>query len=120
MQNFFKVAKAFILSLIMAVSITGVAMAGSQDFVLRNNTGHDILVVNVSPSASNDWEEDIMGHDVLLNGEAVTVTFGKGDKTRYWDIRVEFVDGSEMSWTGIDLLSVGRISLMGDGSAYLD
>ena len=119
MQNFFKAAKAFILSLIMAVSITGVAMAGAQDFVLVNNTGHDILVVNVSASSTNNWEEDILGHDVLMNGEAVSVGFGSGSE-RYWDIRVEFTDGSEMSWSGIDLLSVSRVSLMGDGTAYLD
>ena len=114
-----KKATCVLLGFIMAVIFAGMSFAGAQDFILVNNTGADIYVINISPSSTNDWEEDILGSDVMDDGEAVTVRFGVGS-TRYWDIQAVFGDGSSISWYGIDLLETYRVTLNGDGTALLE
>jgi hypothetical protein len=107
------------LVLFFAALWAGAAFAGGQDFVLVNNTGADIHVVNISPSNSNDWEEDVLGSDVLGNGEYVTVNFNAGNQ-RNWDIQAVFENGSSISWYEIDLLSTSVVKLNGDGTATLE
>lgn len=107
-----------LLAVIFVFAFAGTAFSGAQDFVLVNNTGADIYTVNISPSGVNDWEEDILGSDVLENGESVTVTFGLGN-TALWDIQAIFKDGSSISWYEINLLEVARVTLLGDGTATL-
>ena len=78
-----------------------------------------IYTVNISPSSSGDWEEDVMGSDILENGESVTVRFSVGS-TRYWDIQAIFRDGTSISWYNIDLLETYTVTLNRDGSADLE
>lgn len=106
------------LAAVFVLAFVSMAFAGAQDFILVNNTGADIYVVNISPSGVNDWEEDILGRDVLENGESVTVTFGLGN-TALWDIQAVFKDGSSISWYEINLLEVSKVTLLGDGTATL-
>ncbi|MBQ6971513.1 MAG: hypothetical protein IJP86_04070 [Synergistaceae bacterium] len=108
-----------VLAAIFVLAFAASSFAGAQDFILVNNTGYDIYFVNVSPTSTNDWEEDILGSDVLENGDAVTVRFGAG-RTRYWDIKAIFEDESSISWYKIDLLSTAIVTLNGDGSATLE
>lgn len=104
---------------IIAALFAGISFAGSQDFTLLNNTGADIYTVNVSPSSSGDWEEDIMGSDILEAGESVTIRFNVGS-TRYWDIQAIFQDGTSISWYNIDLLETYTVTLNRDGTAELE
>ena len=111
--------RIFGLVLLFATLSAGAAFAGGQDFVLVNNTGADIYVVNISPSDSNDWEEDVLGSEVLGNGEYVTVRFNVGNQ-RDWDIQAIFENGSSISWYDIDLLSTSVVTLNGNGTASLE
>lgn len=108
-----------LLGLVFVMAFAGMAFAGAQDFVLVNRTGYDIYVVNISPTKTNKWEEDILGSDILENGEEVQVRFGVGN-TRYWDIQAIFEDESSLSWYGIDLLETYRVILRPDGGAELE
>ena len=110
--------KVFLLAALFVMALSSVAFAGAQDFVLVNNTGFPIYTVNVSPASSDNWEEDILGKQILPNGEAVQVNFGVG-KNQYWDIQAVFEDGSSLAWYNIDLLSVAQVTLNNDGSATL-
>ncbi len=102
------------LLLLMASS----AFAGAQDFILVNRTGYDIYVVNVSPSDTEQWEEDILGSQILADGEALQVRFPLR-KQQYWDIQVKFKDGSGLFWMHLDLLHTRVITLNGNGTATL-
>jgi hypothetical protein len=103
---------AFCLALFLAVA-GGQAMAGGkQDFVLVNKTGYTIRAVYVSPSSSNNWEEDVMGRDVLANGASVRINFSRGTSTCNWDLKVDWDDGSEPAiWEGFNLCSVSKITI---------
>jgi hypothetical protein len=113
-----KSLKVLFLTALFVMSLASVAFAGAQDFVLVNNTGYPIYVVNVSPASTNNWEEDILGKQILNNGEALQVNFGAGS-TQYWDIQAVFEDNSSLSWYNIDLLSVAQVTLNNDGTATL-
>lgn len=111
-----KSVKVFFLIAMFVMAMSSVAFAGAQDFTLVNNTGYDIAIVNVSPSNTSDWQEDILGSQILPNGGSVNVTFSASGE-QYWDIQATFQDGSALYWTGIDLLSVSVVTLNGDGTA---
>ena len=107
-----------ILTIIISIMVgfTGVAMAGTQDFTLVNNTGVDICKVYISPNDSNDWEENIL-HGVLYNGDSKFIRFS-GYTTADWDIKVVDRTGQYLYWRGIDLNNVYKVTLYFDGSQF--
>ena len=87
---------------------------GAQDFVLLNNTGYTITEVHVSPSKTDDWEEDILGWDVLENGDRVTIEFPRDADACLHDLKVLYVDGEEAEWSGMNLCETSVIGLRYD------
>lgn len=82
------------------------------DFELVNKTGYDINEIFVSPTKMKDWGEDIMGRDVLLDGESVDIAFDTEESERKWDIYVTWVGYDEdVYWTGFDLSKISKITL---------
>ncbi len=108
--------KVFFLAALFVMAFASVAFAGAQDFVLVNNTGFPVYYVNVSPASSNSWQNDILGSQVLGNGQYVQVMFPTNG-VQYWDLQAVFEDGSSLAWYNIDLLSVAQVTLNGDGTA---
>lgn len=96
----------------MAFSAPSHAAEAKQDFVLVNKTGYDISNVYVSPSKSDDWEEDVLGQDMLEDGERVTIRFKRATRTCKWDLKVVYDDDdSSAIWGNIDLCSVSTVTI---------
>jgi len=107
----------FVLALIsMLVFSTNVVFAGAQDFTLVNKTGVTITKLYVAPSKSNDWEENILAKDVLLDGETFDIAFS-GQKSTFWDIRVEDNKGNYSEWEHFNLKEVSKVTLKKNGQA---
>jgi hypothetical protein len=72
-------------------------LAAAQDLprvTIVNNTGYMVYYVYISQTATDDWEEDIMGDDVLPNGDSVRVRLSYSlNVTNRYDIRLEDEDG---------------------------
>lgn len=100
-------AAAAVLSSICAVP----AIAGDQDFRLVNRTGYTIEQVYVSPIKAKDWEEDVLGRDVLEDGESVDIRFPKREDVCRWDLKVVYDDGEEAEWADFNLCEVSRITI---------
>lgn len=99
-------------ALAIAAFCVSPALAAKQDFELVNKTGYDISHVYVSPTKSNDWEEDVLGKDVLEDGDAWDIAFERGDKTCKWDLKVVYADDdSSAYWRNIDLCTVEKITI---------
>jgi hypothetical protein len=98
----------FIAFLLMTASSV---IAGDQDFILVNETGLTIDQFYCSPSASKDWEEDVLGTDVLENGEKAEITFSREETARDWDLLIVDEDGDKIYWEEIDLLDAETIIL---------
>lgn len=93
---------------------TTAAHADNLDFSLVNKTGYVISEVYVSSASTNDWEEDVMGTDVLGNSESVDIEFEKGSKGCKWDMKVVYDDGEEAVWENLNLCSTSKVSLRYD------
>ena len=95
-----------------AVTAPATADAAKQDFTLVNKTGYELKELYVSPSKADDWQDDILGQDVLEDGKAVNIHFNPKAKTCKWDLKVVYTDDdSSAVWQNIDLCSVDKITI---------
>ena len=95
-------------------ALTGSAQAqqAHQDFTLINATGYDIKEVYVSPSKADNWEEDVLGDDELIEGHQTHIKFTRANKTCKWDLKVVYSeDDSDAVWSDIDLCRVSAITV---------
>ncbi|MCX6557862.1 MAG: hypothetical protein NTW95_10600 [Candidatus Aminicenantes bacterium] len=97
------------LSLLLVLSLP--VYSADQDFTLVNATGVTIDEVYVSPVSAKDWQEDVLGEDVLEDGEKVDISFSRDEEVCAWDIMVKDTEGTEIYWRNIDLCAHSRITL---------
>lgn len=101
-----------LLTLIFTFSLFTTAFAAPNlNFRLVNKTGFDIDEVYVSPASTTDWEEDIMGIEVLMSGDYVDITFAPKTKTKVWDLRVVDTGGNDAIWYNFDLSVISEITI---------
>ena len=103
-----------------ALAIAGPAGAqeAKQDFKLVNKTGYELKALYVAPSKSDDWQEDVLGQDVLADGQAVNIHFSPKTKTCHFDLKVTYSDDdSNAVWEKIDLCTVEKITIHYDRKA---
>jgi hypothetical protein len=88
------------------------AFADPRDFRLVNGTVATTLTqVYVAPTTSDDWEDDVMGADVLVPGDSVNIHFGRfNPDTCMYDIKVVGKDGSTGELDGVDLCSTTTVT----------
>ena len=94
------------------LSMVGAAAAqeAKQDFKLVNHTGYELREVYVSPSHSDDWQEDILGEGVLPDLSARDIHFHRSATSCHRDLKVVYSeDSSSAIWNGIDLCKVEKI-----------
>ena len=103
---------------------SGSAQQGAaQDFTVVNRTGVEIDKLYVSPSAADDWEEDILGQDTLPDGQSVNIKFNREEKAALWDLRIEDKQGNAIEWEKLDLLKISKVTLFykdGKGTAEVE
>lgn len=109
--------------LITAVAALGIVLAfaplsqadSAMDFTLVNDTGYQINEVYISPSASDEWGENIL-NDVLVNGNYATISFQPAaDNIPTWDIMVAWDDDSPNTyWRGLKLAEIHKVTLKYD------
>lgn len=87
------------------------ATAGDQDFTLINQTGYVIKEVYVSAAAADDWEEDVLGVDVLGNGVRTKISFPRDANACMWDLKVVYEDDETAEWNGFNLCEVSVIAI---------
>jgi hypothetical protein len=101
--------KLFFAGALLVSTFASAAYAAPQDFTLTNSTGHVIMTLNVSPSDSNRWGPDILGRDVLADGESAEVSFDRNEDDCEWDIRVTYDDGTHNDERGINLCETTEV-----------
>lgn len=107
-RSFLAAALAVPLSLMLG----GAASAqGRQDFALVNRTGYQINEVYVGVSNGKTWGNDLLGADVMPDGNQLNVTFSPGTSACQWDIRVVYDDGDEAEFHGVNLCRISTVTL---------
>ena len=83
----------------------------NQNFTLNNNTGHVVVTLNVSPNNEDEWGPDILGRDVLANGESAQISFPRAEAQCLWDIRATYDDGDTTDARGVNLCELTTVNL---------
>jgi hypothetical protein len=102
---------------VIALSIGGTSGAAfaedaKQDFRLGNKTGYELKELYVSPSKSDDWQDDVLGKSTLGDGEYADIHFHRDARPCHWDLKVVYsVDSSSAVWNDIDLCTVEKITI---------
>ncbi len=88
------------------------ASAAPQDFVLDNATGYDLKNLYLSPTDQNEWGDDVLGEDVLTNGQSVKIHFpeGRGEGCE-WDLKVTYNDDTSHEWRNVNLCSIESVTI---------
>ncbi len=89
------------------------AMAGTQDFRLVNQTGVEIYNLYISEANNENWEEDVLGENVLPSGGSLFIQFS-GRSACMWDMQVTDDEGGSVTWQAIDLCESSVVVLMCD------
>ena len=85
--------------------------AGQQDFTIINKTGHTVVSFNVSPTNENEWGPDILGQDVLNNGESAKITFSRDAAECMWDLKATYDDDDTTEMKKVNLCEVAEVTL---------
>jgi len=91
------------LILLIASSIVPAMAQMYEKITLVNSTGYTISEVYIAPAASSSWEEDVMGRDVLVDGQDVVIDFRPSENTCDWHLMVVYDDGERAVWDGLNL-----------------
>lgn len=102
------------LAAVSALGLATPAFAGNQDFTVINGTGQTIQAIFVSASAKDNWEEDVLGDNVLENGERFNLSFDNSERACLWDLKVTYDTGKNAVWNAIDLCKVSVVALRYD------
>jgi hypothetical protein len=96
-------------------SLLGVARSyaaeGDLDFTLHNATGKVLDQVYIGPTTSEEWGDDVMGKDVVSDGESVLIKFHPKATAKHWDLKIVFDDGKATVWTNFDLTTIDDITI---------
>ena len=95
-------------------SFLGVARTfaeGELDFTLHNGTGKVIKEIYVGPTSSEEWGSDVMGKDVVGDGENVHISFHPKATAKHWDLKIVFDDDKATVWTNFDLTTIDDITI---------
>ena len=95
--------KFLIAGALLVSAMSTAAFAAQQDFTITNHTGHVIVTLNVSPNNDNHWGPDILGRDVLGDGEQAEITFDRNEDQCSWDIKVTYDDGTANDLRAVNL-----------------
>ncbi|MBL1176006.1 hypothetical protein [Pantanalinema sp. GBBB05] len=94
------------------------ARADQRDFTLVNDSSAEIHEIYVSTVQTNNWEEDVLGRDILPSGGKVDINFvAEASGTCLYDIRVITAEHEETTQGNVNLCQVSTVIF--DGNTLL-
>ena len=72
-------------------------------FTIANATSHTLTHLYISPAAAKDWDQDILGNQVLSAGESGLVSIEDGVESCMYDFKADFDDGDSIEVGGVDI-----------------
>lgn len=97
----------------------GIAQADArQDFSILNSTGAPVVSLYVSSHDDNNWGDDVLGADILANGQTANIHFDSSTNPSQcaWDIKL--VDSAGANWVvpSVDLCHVSAMTFLRRGN----
>ena len=85
-----------------AASTSQTVSPTNQTITIANRTGYAIWYVYVSPTSSDSWGADLLGSEILSDGNSIRVPLPQNTNNQY-DIRVVDSDGDSYTKMGINV-----------------
>lgn len=98
---------------VLLLGVTTAALAADYYVDITNRTGYTIMYMYVSPAKSDSWEEDVLGEEVLPEGETRRVTL-TGYRSPIFDIRLVDSDGDKYTFWNVDVSERDIVVTLGD------
>lgn len=105
-----------LVAALLALAVATPALAEQWDFVLTNQTGKGIKLVEVSPTGAADWQKNQVDPDttkagVVAPGARTTIHFDRNENICKYDVRATFADDTTLVWTGINVCDNAYVTL---------
>lgn len=102
-----------VAALVLMVAIAPVAQ-DKRDISIVNKSGEPITEVYISLSDDGEWGEDVLGVDVLENGQGVDIHFsGYGKSDCLFDVLAKNGDGDQWLLEELNLCEVSTVTITG-------
>jgi hypothetical protein len=101
----------------LLLGLSMLSTAGSAEITdhvlwVENQTGKAIHGLHISPVESDDWEEDVLGDDLLPHGERVEIHLsGYNEDQCLFDLLATNPDGTSWVLPAIDLCRIFSVTL---------
>ena len=105
--------KRFLLLSAIAVTAlagTNTALAADRNVKIINKTKTALFGFYASRTSTSDWEEDILGDDVIMPGGSMTINIDDGSGACKFDFKGEFEDGDEVVKNNVDVCRISEFS----------
>jgi len=89
--------------LLLSAVFASAAYAQDRRVKVINETDFTVVEFYGSNAGTNQWEEDVLGSDVLYSGQSVIIDFDDGTGYCRFDFLARFDDGDEVQKQGIDV-----------------
>ena len=73
---------------------------------IHNNTGWTMLRFYASDSRVDDWEEDMLGRDVLAAGSSIMMNIDDGSGACVYDFKAEFTNGQVLTRFNVNVCQI--------------
>lgn len=100
--------RAGLAIVVAGASLLAATQASAEDRRVRiiNETRHTIVKFYASNVSATDWEEDILGQDVLEPNQSVVINVDDGSGYCLYDFKAVFDDGDELEKKRIDVCKI--------------
>jgi hypothetical protein len=94
-------------------SAFAITSAHAEDlvFMLDNKSSTPVNEFYASAVDVNNWEEDILGQDILEAGNFARITIKDGRGVCKYDLKIVFSDGEELEERAINLCETGSYTV---------
>lgn len=103
--------KVFVLAAFVIVSVQSPAFAAgiTEPLEIVNETGQPIISLYFVPMQKKDWGNDLVGSGVMNQGDRRSIHYDT--EFANYKIKVEFANGSTLTWKDVNLIDVWRLSI---------
>jgi hypothetical protein len=92
-----------------AIAFAAPAFAQSYEIRFQNNSGQTLMYLYASDTNNSEWEQDLLGQNVLQPGQYLDLTIHNVSNCLY-DVLFQFDNGQELQDV-VDICSVGTYTI---------
>lgn len=98
--------RTIVISAAIALGISFAAQAANRHVDVKNDTGESLTEFYASVTQTNEWEEDILGDQVIETGETFDINIDDGSGSCLYDFKAVFEGGDVLVRKNINVCEV--------------